>query len=125
MERYRYGTPHRSTYLRVRPQGGPCCVIETMYSGFGCDFGKVSIPVPDPDHTIRTGTIASTFFLNKNFVQNQTFFVFRHSIVAQKVVLIFDFLTFLTVVFSFYVGSKSGTGSEIGTGMHSRYGSAN
>ncbi len=33
--------------------------------------------------------------------------MFRHSIVAQKVVLIFDFLTFLTVVISFNVGYKS------------------
>jgi hypothetical protein len=35
------------------------------------------------------------------------------------------FFTVLTVAFSFYVGSKSGIGSEIGIGMRFRYGSAN
>jgi hypothetical protein len=28
------------------------CGTETIYSGFGSDFGKVSVPVPDPDPDI-------------------------------------------------------------------------
>ncbi len=64
-----------------------CCGTETVYSGSGSYFGKVSIPVPhtdpDPDHTYLE-VFQIQFFKTKSRLFNV-----RSSIVTKKVVISF------------------------------------
>jgi hypothetical protein len=88
-----------------------CCGTVLICCRSGSDFGKILVPVPDPDKF-------SSFLKAIKIAQNLAFLMPEAAYFPESWPLILDFLTFFLI---FYVGSGSKSGS--GTVIHSGTGS--